>query len=237
MLKAVLFDLDGTLLPMDQDEFVNFYFSKLAEKFMPLGYEPKKFLKTVWEGVGAMMNNDGSCTNLEAFWKAFTKVYGEESRKHEPVFEEFYAVEFQQAKVVSHPDPRAAKIVRMLREKGCKVILATNPLFPKVATESRIRWAGMEPEDFDLYSTYEDYRYCKPNLDYFRDIMKRMDLDPKDCIMVGNDVDEDMAAMKVGMKVFLLGNNIINRSGRDLSDIPKGDFDALGDFLKKELSC
>ncbi len=237
MPKAVLFDLDGTLLPMDQDEFVNTYFSKMAVKFQPLGYDPQLFKKTIWSSVLAMMKNDGSCTNEEAFWNEFEKVFGKDSRKDEPVFDDFYRNDFQSVRSVSKPDPRAAKIVRRLRELGCKVILATNPLFPKVATESRIRWAGMEPSDFDIYSTFEDYYHCKPNPDYFTEILGRAGgIDPKECIMVGNDVDEDLVASKLGMKVFLLDGYMINRSGKDLSDVPKGGFDDLERFLEKEFS-
>ena len=71
-------------------------------------------------------------------------------------------------------------------------ILATNPLFPAVATESRIRWAGLVPEDFLLYTTYENSRHCKPNPDYYWDIMNNLGAKPEECIMVGNDFDEDI---------------------------------------------
>ena len=123
----------------------------------------------------------------------------------------------------------------MLRDKGIKLILATNPFFPAVATESRIRWAGLEPDDFILFTTYENSSYSKPNPDYFRDLMKRTGLDPKDCLMVGNDVDEDMVASETGMKVFLLDICLINRNDRDISRYPRGDFDALEVYLKNEI--
>ena len=80
-LKAVLFDLDGTLLPMDQDLFVKSYFKGLAAKLASHGYESQKLLKVIWDGTGAMIKNDGSCRNEEIFWKIFLGAYGEKAEK------------------------------------------------------------------------------------------------------------------------------------------------------------
>ena len=227
MVKAVLFDLDGTLLPMDQDEFVKAYFRLLAKKLAPYGYEPDKLVKAIWHGTGAMVKNDGSCTNEEVFWKDFTNICGEQARSHEPVFAEYYEKDFQQVKNSCGYTPKAAEIVRSLKAAGVRVALATNPVFPAIATESRIRWAGLEPEEFELYTTYENIGFCKPNLDYYREILRRMELDAADCLMVGNDVDEDMAAGQLGMEVFLLTDHLINKSGTDINAFPHGSFDDL----------
>ena len=227
MVKAVLFDLDGTLLPMDQDEFVKAYFRLLAKKLAPYGYEPDKLVKAVWHGTGAMIQNDGSCTNEVVFWNDFTNIFGEQARSHEPVFAEYYEKDFQQVKNICGYTPKAAEIVRSLKAAGVRVALATNPVFPAIATESRIRWAGLEPEEFELYTTYENIGFCKPNLDYYREILRRMELDAADCLMVGNDVDEDMVAGKLGMEVFLLTDHLINKSGTDINAFPHGSFDDL----------
>jgi len=232
MLKAVLFDLDGTLLPLD-DRFVEYYFSLLAKKMANYGYDPDLLLKTIIKALEAEAANDGTISNREMFWKVFSSVFGEDSIKDEPVFDEFYRNEFQKVKDVCSPTPKAKYIVDMLRSKGIRVILATNPIFPKVATDSRIRWAGMEPEDFDMYTTFEDIGVSKPNLDYYRLLLDRFGLDPKDCVMVGNDVEEDMVAEELGMKVFLMDHYIINRNNADISRYPTGDFDDLNDYLNK----
>ena len=236
MLKAVLFDLDGTLLPMDQDVFVNYYFSLLAEKLAPYGYEPKGLIDTIWKGISEEMRNDGSRPNSEVFWDVFTSVYGKDSREHESVFEEFYRNEFNKVKSVCGPSPKADGIVKMLKGTGCIVILATNPIFPKIATDDRIEWAGLDKDDFDLITTFENCGLCKPNPDYFRYLLNKFNLGPDECIMVGNDVDEDMVASELGMKVFLMDHSIINKKDRDLSGYPKGGFDELKAFLMKELS-
>ena len=230
MLKAALFDLDGTLLPLD-DRFVEYYFSLLANKMAGYGYDPDLLLRTVIKALEAEAANDGSVSNREMFWKVFSSVFGEDSIKDEPVFDEFYRNEFQKVRDVCSPTPKAKQIVDMLRSKGIKVILATNPIFPKVATDSRIRWAGMEPGDFDMYTTFEDIGVSKPNLDYYRLLLDRFGLEPEDCVMVGNDVEEDMVAEELGMKVFLMDHYIINRKNADLSRYPSGDFDDLIRYL------
>lgn len=232
-LTAIFFDLDGTLLPMDQDAFTKGYFQLLAARMAPLGYEPKKLVDSVWAGTAAMVKNDGSCLNEEAFWKKFISIYGEEVKKDQPEFEAFYREEFQQARQFCGFQPEAAGTVRRLKERGYRVALATNPLFPAVATESRIRWAGLEPEEFEWYTTYENTGYCKPNPEYYRDLTTRLGLDPKECLMVGNDAEEDMVAETLGMKVFLLTDCLINKKQKDLSAYPGGSFQELMKYVEK----
>ena len=124
--------------------------------------------------------------------------------------------------------------MRAIKEMGLRVALATNPIFPAVATESRIRWAGLEPEDFELYTTYESNGYCKPNPAYYREVAAKLGVDPAQCLMVGNDVEEDMeAAEQTGMRVFLLTDCLINRENRDISAYPHGSFSQLMVFSKK----
>jgi len=113
------------------------------------------------------------------------------------------------------------------------VVLATNPLFPSVATKNRIRWAGLDPEDFEYFTTFENSHYCKPNLDYYREIMDKLYLKPEECLMVGNDTQEDMVAEQLGMKVFLLTDCLINKAGEDISQYPHGSFTQLDAYLKE----
>ena len=230
-VTTVLFDLDGTLLPMDQDVFVKDYFGRIAAKLAPQGYEPKKLVETIWRGTGAMVKNDGSKTNEEAFWEVAVAVYGERIVKDKHFFDEFYEEEFDKIKAVCGYHPAAAEIVHSLKEKGYRVVLATNPIFPAKATQWRIGWAGLKPEDFELYTTYENSRYCKPNPDYYREILNRLNLKAEECLMVGNDVGEDMIARELGMQVFLLTDCIINKAGADISVYPHGSFKELKDFL------
>lgn len=232
-ITTILFDLDGTLLPMDQDRFTEAYFKMLTQKLLPHGYEPKKLIDSIWVGTAAMVRNTGQQTNEEAFWKKFTELNGEQVLADKPLFEEFYQKDFQQVKDFCGYNPKAAQMVAALKQRGFRLALATNPIFPAVATESRIGWAGLAPEDFEWYTTYENSSYCKPNPDYYRALLEKLKVQPEECLMVGNDASEDAAALKVGMSFFLLTDCLINKENKDISEYPQGDFDKLLEFVNE----
>lgn len=234
MLKMILFDLDGTLLPMDQEVFTKDYFKRLAAKLLPHGYQAEMLVDGIWAGTAAMVKNDGQCTNEEAFWRRFGQIFGEKALADKPIFDEYYQVEFQQVAEVCGCTPEAKETVEELKRRGYRLALATNPIFPKVATESRIRWAGLEPEQFELYTTYENTCYCKPNPAYYQDLLQRLGCQAGECLMVGNDVEEDMIAASIGMQVFLLTDCMINKNERDIAAFPHGSFAQLRQYLEKD---
>ncbi len=231
-IKAILFDLDGTLLPMDQEQFVKAYLKLLAAKLAPLGYEANKLVECIWTGTGAMVQNDGSVRNEQRFWDVFCSMYSTEAMAaHKPTIDRFYAEEFNLARETCGYAPMARSILNRVHDAGWMAVLATNPIFPARATENRIRWAGLGPEEFELYTTYENSSYCKPNPKYYLEILDKLGLAPEECVMVGNDVEEDMIAATLGMQVFLLTDCLISRHGTDLSAFPHGNFDDLERFL------
>ena len=232
---VVLFDMDGTLLPMDQEKFTKVYFSALAAHFAPLGYEPKALLEGVWQGTKEMVNNDGRRTNEEVFWDTFSGIFGERVLADRGEFEKFYAVRFDAFREACGYNPAAGETVRKLRKAGHTVVLATNPVFPMTAQRKRLHWAGTEESDFALITSYENSRACKPNVRYYEEILQKIGASASDCIMVGNDVTEDMAAAKLNMKVFLLTDCLINQENRDISVYPRGGFGELNEFLAGEI--
>ena len=233
MIKTVLFDMDGTLLPMDTKAFEKLYFKGLATRLAPRGYEPSKLIDGVWAGTVAMIRNDGSVTNDAAFWKTFSEIFGERVFSDIPAFDEYYRTDFSVAKAACGYNVKAVDIVKRLNKCGVRVVLATNPLFPLVAQAARISWAGLDESDFELITHYENSHYCKPNIKYYEEIVQKLNLDPTECLMVGNDVNEDMIAVKLGMKVFLVTDCLLNPDGKDISAYPHGNFDDLENYLHK----
>ena len=232
MTKAILFDLDGTLLPMDQEVFVRDYLGRMAAFLAPHGYDPQSLIKAVWAGTGAMVKNDGKALNEDVFWYVFNSILGRDAKQDLALFEEFYRTEFQKAKDSCGFNPAAVEAIRQIKDMGYRLILATNPLFPAIATYSRARWAGLNPEDFELVTTYENSRFCKPNPDYYREILGKIALDGSQCLMVGNDVGEDMIAGTLGMKTFLLTDCLINKTAEDISQYPNGSFPELLHYIR-----
>lgn len=231
-IKAVLFDLDGTLLPMDQSVFTKAYFGGLAKRLALIGYEPKTLIDSIWQGSAAMVGNDGKKTNEEVFWNKFSEIYGKDVRKDELYFEAYYKEEFDGVKSVCGYNPEAKEAVKSIKALGLRTVLATNPLFPSIATEKRIAWAGFDVSDFELYTTYENSHFAKPNPKYYEEILSKLHIQPSDALMVGNDVTEDMVAKSLGMNVFLLTVNLINKGNADISKYPNGNFDKLVEYIK-----
>lgn len=232
MITAVLFDLDGTLLPMDQDRFIQSYLRKMANYMAPHGYHPIEFTNAIWGGTNAMIKNNGSATNEEVFWNHFSSILGQDCRKDETIFDSFYRSSFQDVRQDCGFTPEALPLIQEIRSMGLRTVLATNPLFPAIATYSRVRWAGLRSEDFEIITTYENSCHCKPNPAYYQDILGKLGVDASQCLMVGNDVGEDMIAEGLGMKVFLMTDCLINKLGKDISRYPNGSFPELINYIR-----
>lgn len=183
----------------------------------------------------AMVLNDGSTTNEDAFWKCFEKISGLSKAEVEQETLDFYANEFNEAIASTKPNPRADQVVKLLKEHGVKVYLATNPIFPRVGTMNRIRWAGIDAEDFEVITTYETYHYCKPNPKYFQEVMEEFGLNPKECLMVGNDVQEDLTIRSLGVKTYLLTDTLENKKNIPLEEVEteyKGTMEELYEWFQ-----
>lgn len=229
--KAVLFDLDGTLLPMDQDEFVKAYFGLLSKRMAQFGYDPQTLIATIWGGTKAMMKNDGTKNNDEVFWEKFLETYGDGFSKDRDNLDAYYDNEFLKVQEICGFNPLSKEVVERIKKAGMRVALATQPIFPEIATIHRTKWAGLDVSDFELVTTFENIGYCKPSEEYYLEVCRRMNLSPSDCLMVGNDTDDDMPVKKTGMDVFLLTDCLINNSKQDINEYPNGDFNALIEYL------
>lgn len=229
---TIMFDLDGTLLPMDMEEFTSGYFRFLTAKMAAFGYEPQFLIDSIWKGTYAMVKNDGTKTNEQVFWDCFASIYGEKAAADSVHFNDFYDNEFNDAVKFCGFNELAGKIVRALKDAGYTIVLATNPLFPSFAQRHRIRWAGVDAENFTYISSYENSHYCKPNPLYYKELLQKLSLDPGKCLMVGNDAEEDCAAEDAGIDVFLLTDCLINGKDKDISGYPRGGFEDLMKYLK-----
>ena len=239
-MNTVLFDLDGTLLPMDMKEFTDTYMMLLENRLVSSGYDnAKDIIQAIWVGVEAMVANTGLVTNEECFWSAFDKALAKDEekldrkyrRKLEKEINRFYQEDFFMTRYVTHPTDLVNDVVDILKRKGYQLVVATNPIFPAVATEARLSWTGLEQDDFSLITTFENSCFSKPNLDYYRHLLKTLDKDPEDCLMVGNDVQEDMCARHLGIDVFLLDEFVLNEKNEDVFELKKGNWRLFKEYV------
>ena len=230
--EAILFDMDGTLLPMDLDPFMRGYLKLLSEPVAPLGSDPKTLSPAMWEGVEKMVQSDGTKTNAEVFWAEFANHFGEKVYADVPHFDAFYRTEFAKAAVLTQPTPLAKEAVRLARAVADKLILATNPIFPAAALHERLRWAGLSPADFDYITDYENSHFCKPNPKYYLEIADKCGFAPQNALMIGNNADEDAAAcMAAGMPAYLVTDCLIAKG--EVPDCPATSLAELCTFLQK----
>ncbi len=204
-IKALLLDLDNTLLRNDMATFVPAYLSALAD-FMADYFPPDMLITHLMRATRAMMNDtDPSRTNLEAFDRVFFPALGRTRRELEPVFERFYATRFPQLRSLTRSDPIARPLVAWAFEQGFRVAVATNPLFPRTAIEQRLEWAGVPSSEFPyhLITSYEDMHATKPHPAYYLEIAQRLDCRPEECLMVGDDWEMDiLPALEIGMETY-----------------------------------
>ena len=232
MLNTILFDLDGTLAPFMQDDFVRLYFKALVRRLAPMGYDGEKLLAALWRGVDAMVANNGERTNRQVFWERFVADLGVAALALEGDLDDFYGgPEFDAARACLRYETDRRPLLAALREKGFGLVLATNPIFPAVAVETRLRWVGLTGGDFDYVTTYENSRHSKPDPDYYRDILAKIGKSPEECLMVGNNPVDDMAALDAGLRAYLVTDCLENPTGKAIDGFDHGSFRDLEAYL------
>lgn len=205
VLKAVLFDLDDTLLSNDMNVFLRSYFPLLSAYARPL-IEPDRFLSELMHATQAMINNgDRRITNRDVFWRVFCERNGLQREEIEPFFAVFYEEQFSRLKTTTERKPVARELVRWCFKQELKVVVATNPLFPRRAIEQRLAWAGVGADDFDydLITTYENMHSAKPHTAYYHEILSAITVEPGRTVMVGDNWENDIVpAKEVGLYAY-----------------------------------
>lgn len=232
MLNTLLFDLDGTLLPMDNDEFTRGYFKYLVPHVMHL-VEQDKFIKLLWASTEKMVRDDDpSKTNEQVFKEDFLSKSGIREEELWPILMDFYEKEFPGLSHLANPTALSRVVVQAAIDKGYSVVVATNPLFPRAAIEARMKWAGVHDLPFTLVTTLEEMHFCKPNPNYYREILQKIGKKPEECMMIGNDGYEDMVSGKLGLQTYLVTDCLIDRNMLTGLIQHQGSMQDLLEFIK-----
>ena len=180
MLKAILFDLDDTLLGNSVEIFIPAYLQALTRRVVHL-VSSDRLIAELMGGTEAMDANDGTGpTNEETFAAVFYPALGYEPDELKPSIDRFYAKEFPKLQPLTHTRPEARALVEWAFERGLQVVIATNPIFPRTAIEQRLDWAGVPVTEFDyaLVTTYENMHATKSHPSYYREILARLERQP-----------------------------------------------------------
>ncbi|NLY43189.1 MAG: HAD family hydrolase [Clostridiaceae bacterium] len=223
MIDTILFDLDGTVLPLDADLFINIYFHEMGNAFSDI-ISPEILYKYVWKSTEAMVQNTGCRTNEEVFMEQFASLVNEDIEIYKNRFDRFYDEGYMETKKSVICESLIKESIMLLKEKGYQLVLATNPLFPKKAIHRRIEWAGLDPSVFSYITSYEHCHYCKPHIKYYEEILSVINKKSHQCLMVGNDVQEDLIASSIGIQTFLILDYMINRTEEEINCTFQGTY-------------
>ena len=221
---AILYDLDGTLIHLPQDRMVADLTSGLALSLSPkLGVGMQQFVFALSEGIEAMIGNTGAQTNRDVFLQTASMRLCCDRDAIEKHFNDFYLGEYNRFASLTSVNRFAKKALELSHKLAHRVILATLPIFPYEAQKARLSWIGLTHGDFDLVTDYSNCSHAKPNPDYYREILDKFSLDPARCMMVGNDVSDDiLPTLSLGMQSYLVTDCLLNghlaREGAKESD-------------------
>ncbi len=215
-IRAVLFDLDDTLLENNVERFLKAYFDLLTP-YMAHLVSPEKFIPAMVHATHVMISNhDPGLTNQQAFIHNFFPMVERTAAEMMPLFDAFYEMQFGKLRSLTRPGPSARAAIQTALDYACDVVIATNPVFPETAIRQRMEWAGIADFPFRLITSYEMMHAAKPACRYYREILERIGKNPDECIMVGDDWRNDIApAMKTGLQAFWVNTAADSMNGLD----------------------
>lgn len=236
-VKAVFFDLDGTLVDVDMHRFVPIYLHRLT-KYMSEQVAPPRAIQSLHHAVAAMFaNNDAGKTLENILLEVLEAELLLSPARYAECLGQFYRNDLEALRPLVTGHPLSSSLIAASLARGWKVVLATNPIFPRAVIDARMTWGGLDAKDFCLVTDYETAHFCKPNPGFFEEILDRLQLPAENCLMVGNDTLHDLSASQVGMQTCLLTPWCIKRSGRHFKADWQGHQDELLALIKSADPC
>lgn len=232
MINTILFDLDGTLLSMDTDLFIKQYFGYVAEALKD-HMSKEDVVKHFWHSTNEVIqSNDGSKTNEEVFFESFFSNVNVKKEDILPILNDFYANGFKKLSSLASSQKEMIDAIEILKDKGYKLVIATNPIFPELAIEERISWAKLNLEDFAYVTVFEKSHFTKPNINYYHEILEKINREASECLMVGNHLDEDMISKEIGINTYLITNHQMGDESNLKNADHKGDYQSFLEYIK-----
>ena len=230
MSLTLLFDLDDTLLDTNLEAFVPAYFQALA-RHMASRVSPDVMVRALVQGLSLMNESkDPTRTLQEIFDADFYPQLGVPKEELIDILEEFYEDVFPTLREYTRQRQAAAALIEWALACGFRVAIATDPFFPRKATYHRLRWAGLDPEQLELISTFEHFHFSKTHPAYYAEMLGRLGWPDGPVLMVGNDLQRDLLpAHRLGLKTFLVDGESASSPGFEAG---RGKLDDLRPWLK-----
>lgn len=215
---------------MNLEIFERLYFEGMAKNFCDI-LPPKELIALIWSCTKTMVLNTEHKTNEAIFMDELKLKVGDKFDEFNKRFDNFYSNEYNEIKDCVINIEEIKKSVLLLKEKNYNVAIATNPLFPREAIYKRIEWAGFKPDDFIYITTFENNHFCKPQIKYYEEILHDLKKSSKECLMVGNDVQEDLIAGSLGISTYLITDNMLHRTNDPIISNYMGSYKDFYEFV------
>ncbi|GAB4469614.1 MAG: hypothetical protein Kow00124_04950 [Anaerolineae bacterium] len=207
MIRAVLLDLDDTLVQSDTLPFFETYLGLLGEYAAVLA-PPEDFIRGMLADFNTILGEYRPMATLsERLLDRLARRFNVGAAALQDLFDVFYAHRYPLLRDRVRPRPASRRLLDHLfgRRPAYQVVVATNPGLPYAAIRQRMEWGEIGPDryPFALITTLEEMHFGKPSADYFAEITARLDVEPGEAIMVGDDWDSDVVgAAAAGLHVY-----------------------------------
>lgn len=207
MIQAILFDIEGTLTNLDTVKFMQNYLGILAPRFAHI-LSPDKFTKQLLKSMENVQKEPKpELTVMQAFFEDFSKATGQSLQTLKPIFEEFYTSDFPALRCLFQPNPQGVKVVLNAIQQGFLTAIMSDPLMPLITIQEQVRWTGLAPEQFKVIAALDSFHFCKPQLEFFKEVAEQLGVRPQSCLLVSTHT-EDAVCQELGMKIFLVNDTI-----------------------------
>lgn len=231
MKLTLLLDLDDTLLNTNQDVFIPAYLQALTANFAP-HLDPTAVGRALMTSTAVMNQSEDSSRLLrEVFEDIFCPQLGLGKDEFDSHIDEFYSRVFPTLQSVTSQNPHAKPFVDWALSQGFRIVIATDPLLPRAATWHRVRWAGLDPEQFDLITTFDNSHFSKTHTAYYAEVLGLIGWQDGPVLMVGNDMERDiLPAKKLGLATFFVEAESGSTSAPEAG--PRGTLVGLRHYLE-----
>lgn len=200
-LDAVLFDLDGTLLDVDGEAFLDAYVEALA------GFwgapEQATFQQLVMAAAVPIFTPHPRQTNGGVFRRHLARYLGLTEEAVMQRMRDFDNVGVRGIDIPHRPVPGARGCVQACLELGLRVAVATTPIYTPEVISLRLEWAGLADLPWHLVTHSEIMHACKPHPAYYVEAARLLDAPAAACVMVGDDASQDGPALAAGMSLLM----------------------------------
>jgi len=215
MTPTLLLDLDNTLLSNEMDTFLPGYLKALSKHLASFA-DGSRMIPALLRATEEMTANQRpDCTLKEVFDSRFFPELGVSAPDMEEAIDRFYDQVFPTLRSLTSPYPQAVKLVEEALRRGYRVVVATNPLFPRTAVMQRLEWAGLSADHypFDLISSCETFHFAKPNPAFLAECLARIGWPEGPIVVVGDSLENDIEpARKLGLASYRIGPEDPGRS-------------------------